>query len=82
VLRRPVETTAQNRTFPQSQLLTTLLDIGTPVSFGFVAHLKSGKAPTVLTHTATHNRSVLCCPGYLLRRTRRCHTPRIIFLTV
>jgi hypothetical protein len=24
---------------------------------------KSGKAPTVLTHTAMLNRSVLCCPG-------------------
>jgi hypothetical protein len=43
--------------------------------------VKSGKAPTVPTHTATLNRSVLWRPGYLLRCTRRCRTP-FILLTV
>jgi hypothetical protein len=43
--------------------------------------IKSGKAPTVLTLTATLNRSVLACSGYLLRCTRRCHTPFIFYIS-
>jgi len=38
--------------------------------------VRSGKAPTVPTHTAT--RSVLACKGYLLRCIRRCSTPFIV----
>jgi hypothetical protein len=40
--------------------------------------VKSGKAPTAPTHTATLDRSVLGCPGYLLRCTRRCRAPFIL----
>jgi len=35
----------------------------------------------VLTLTATLNRSVLACSGYLLRCTRRCHTPFIFYIS-
>src|SRR5450759_3265027 len=38
--------------------------------------VRSGKAPTVPTHTAT--RSILACKGYLLRCIRRCSTPFIV----
>jgi hypothetical protein len=41
--------------------------------------IKSGKAPTVLTLTATLNRSALACSACLLRCTRRCHAPFIFY---
>jgi hypothetical protein len=43
--------------------------------------IKSGKAPTVLTLTATLNRKVLACSGCLLRCTRRCHAPFIFYIS-
>jgi uncharacterized metal-binding protein len=43
--------------------------------------IKSGKAPTVLTLTATLNRRVLACSGCLLRCNRRCHAPFIFYIS-
>jgi len=55
--------------------------MGALVGLVLLFTVKSGKAPTVLTLTATLNRSVLACSGYLLRCTRRCHTPFMFYIS-
>jgi hypothetical protein len=63
---------------------TRLTDLGHRRTGPFLVLLftiKSGKAPTVLTLTATLNRNALACSACLLRCTRRCHAPFIFYIS-